>query len=379
MQNEMNQFSETAESAIKINFKITEQDFMTQMDFIMEKVVSKLNMKSRIMLCASVLLVVLLLAVMDWRRYLPIILLLLLLAALLLALNKLFALILRITNSNAAKAQRESGAFDSPVEAVFYPDRLTITGAATHSVFQWDEMTNAYETTDGLHMVHHASRYFYIPARFFDDNSAAAVTALLQQTLGEKFSRDAQMMTPDTAENPGEGVQPLTDEAEPVFRYDFAMTGRDVTAVSGRRSRIMLTAAGAVIAAVCGIWAYGSIKNGNTYNAVFGILIGLAVIVVFVSTYVKNFAAANYPSKNISLRWYDDHVTAVVYQEDEGFNRVPYAKIKKISRQGSLTVVTFQDNTFLFVPQSSFSNEGERAELEEFLNKKQLKYSKLKY
>ena len=111
----------------------------------------------------------------------------------------------------------------------------------------------------------------------------------------------------------------------------------------------------------------------------FGILIGLAVIVVFVSTYVKNFAAANYPSKNISLRWYDDHVTAVVYQEDEGFNRVPYAKIKKISRQGSLTVVTFQDNTFLFVPQSSFSNEGERAELEEFLNKKQLKYSKLKY
>ena len=92
MQNEMNQFSETAESAIKINFKITEQDFMTQMDFIMEKVVSKLNMKSRIMLCASVLLVVLLLAVMDWRRYLPIILLLLLLAALLLALNKLFAL-----------------------------------------------------------------------------------------------------------------------------------------------------------------------------------------------------------------------------------------------------------------------------------------------
>ena len=129
----------------KVNYKITERDFMDQTDFIIAKTVSRMKLKSRIMLSVSVVLVVLLLAVTDWNRYLLLIIFLLLLSALLLVLNKIFALILRLANKNAAKARREAGEFDLPMEADFYPDRLTILGALTHSVFQWNEITNAFE------------------------------------------------------------------------------------------------------------------------------------------------------------------------------------------------------------------------------------------
>lgn len=362
--------------AIKIKYKITEQDFMTQMDFMIKKTVSGMKLKSRFMLCVSDLLIVLLLAMIDWRGYLPIIIFLSFMSVLLLGLNQIFVFILRMANAKNVKERRKAGEFDSPIEASFYPDRMTVTGSATHSVFQWNEMTGAYEVADGLYIVHQQYRYFYIPARFFDKNTSAVVTDILQQSLGKKFSRDAQMNLPETAENPGEAVKPAAEEGEPAFRYDFAMTGKDMTAVSGRSSRIMLAAVGAVIAAICGSWAYGSIKNGNTYYAVLAVLVCVIMIVVFVSTYNKKMNAANFPTKNISLRWYGDHVTVVTYQEDEATNLVPYSKLKKIKRQGNLTVMLFKDNTFLYVPQSSFSDDAERAKFEEFLKEKIIKYFK---
>lgn len=360
----------------RIRFVVNEKDFGHEMDVIIAKTLSGLKPAAQVHLTISLLLVVLLLAVTGWQRHLVMIVILLLLTVLVIAWKVIFGFLLRKSSEKTVKVKRQAGEFDAPMEAVFYPDRLSITGADTHSVFPWNEITGAYETAEGLYLVEHRNRYLYFPARFFDQDTAFAVTSFLTQALGKKFQRETLMNLPGVPEVPGETAQPVTEESEPKYQFDYAMTGKDVSAVAGRSGRIILTVFGLLIAAVCGLMAWRFLQRGNTYSAVFTLIICLAVIVVFVCTYLKNVGAGNYPTKQVNLQWYDDHVTTVTHQEDAGFHRVPYVKLKQIRRQGHLTVITFKDNTFLYVPQSAFSDEGQRINFETFLKEKCVEYSK---
>ncbi|MBQ1555427.1 MAG: hypothetical protein IIZ68_08215 [Clostridia bacterium] len=65
----------------------------------------------------------------------------------------------------------------------------------------------------------------------------------------------------------------------------------------------------------------------------------------------------------------------MIHQADEGFHRVPYVKLRKLRRQGHLTVIAFHDNTFLYVPRTAFSDEGQRTAFEAFLKEKCAEYS----
>ncbi len=366
---------EPNEEIARVRFVVNEQDFGREMDFIIARTLAGLKPATQVELTISLLLVVLLLAATGWQRHLAIIVVLLLLAVLVVAWKVIFGWVLRKSYDKMVKVKQQTGEFDAPMEAVFYPNRITLTGADTHSVFPWNEITNAYETPDGLYLVHQRNRYLYVPARFFDQETAVAITSFLAQTLGKQFERETPMTLSGMAEMPGETAQPVMEENEARYQFDYDMTGKDISAVAGRSSRIILTVFGLLIAVVCGLMAWRFLQRGSTYAAVSAPVVCLIVIAVFVYTYLKIEGAGNYPTKQVTLRWYDDHVTTVTHQEDEGFHRVPYVKLKKVRRQGHLTVITFKDNMFLYVPQSAFSDEGQRTSFEIFLKEKCVKYS----
>lgn len=355
----------------RVPFAVNEQDFERETDFIHTKVLSGMKTVTQVQLTVSLLLVTGLLAVTGWRRHLAIIALLLLLTVLVVAWKGISGWMLRRGSQKSAKTMRDAGEFDAPMEAVFYPDRLSITGADTHSVFPWERITDAFETADGLYLVYQRNRYLYVPARFFRQDTAFAVTSFLEQTLGKKFQREGRMTVSDTAAMPGGTAQPVTEPNQPAYQFEFVMTGKDMSAVAGRMARILLTVCGLFVTLMCVAMAWGILQRGNAVAAVVALAIFCVVIIVaFVRIYRKHIGASNYPERQVTMRWYDDHVTTVIHQADEGFHRVPYAKLRKIRRQGHLTVIAFHDNTFLYVPRTAFSDEGQQTAFEAFLKEK---------
>ena len=104
----------------------------------------------------------------------------------------------------------------------------------------------------------------------------------------------------------------------------------------------------------------------------------LMILLVFVLAFVKaRRQEMALPSKAISLRWYDDHVTVITHQADEAVNQIVYRKMKAIRRQGKMTVIIFKDGTFLYVPLSAAESKEKFTDWERFLKEKHHKYSNM--
>lgn len=360
----------------KIQYQITPPDSRRRTVFITDRLLKQVKIPSlwvRLLYTLPLAALLVLLALDNARERIPLLAVLAALIVFLLTWQMLFRMFV-LRKLNRVMQQRELAEEEAfPTEAAFYPDRLTITHARTHSVFPWQEITDVYESADGLYLVHQRTRYLYLPARFFDPASALAVTSFLQQTFGVKYARVALMQAAISPESVGEVGQPEKEAEPPRWQFDFAMTGAEVSAVAGWKRNRLLAAATVLVTAGCLLHAH----SGNIRAAAMAVAVWLMILLVFVLAFVKaRRQEMALPSKAISLRWYDDHVTVITHQADEAVNQIGYRKMKAIRRQGKMTVIIFKDGTFLYVPLSAAESKEKFTDWERFLKEKYYKYSK---
>ena len=357
----------------KIAFTVTEQDYRREMNAVMDRWWQKVNMKRSAqlsILVPGILAIAIIVKSENAVSFLPVIIVIALFNLYLFLWKYIFRAIWRKGIDKTVKLLDEAGEMNLPSDAVFYPDHVTVINAQTNSVFPLNEITNAYEAADGLYPVHQNNRYLYFPARFFDQNSAFAITSFLQQALGALFQREAYLQVPAVAEHPGEVQQPRRDEETPRYRFDFVMTGKDMAAVAGRSGKNVLLIVGLLFTAFCGVLLYRSVQLGDYRPALIAGLSYAAILFVVVSVRVKlRRANQALSSKTVRLYWYDDHVTSVTKREgdNDGVNKINYVKLKKLRRQGKLSVVVFKDNSFLYLPPSAFTDGKQRQEFEAFI------------
>lgn len=364
----------------KIQYRLTDEDNRQRTAVIADRLLAQVKiprLRVRLFYLLPILVLLLLLALDDAAGNLPEILALAVLAIFILAWQRLFRALIQRQIAKNTEPQKQSGELYLPTEAVFYPDRLTITHARTHSVFPWQEITHVYESADGLCLVHQNYRYLYVPARFFDPNTAFAVTSFLQQIFGRNFVRGALMRAAETHEDVGEVQQPRREEETPNYQFDFVMTGSDTAAVTLRNTKRVLSALGSIFSAGC-LWCAVRLAMEENIRAV--LVVGLVWLIVMAVGALALMNAQRrqraVPDKSLSLRWFDDHVTVVTCQEDEAVNQIDYRRLKRVRRQRTLTVIELQDQSFLYVPASAAQSQEQLAEFREFLKEKILKYSK---
>lgn len=372
----------TAEPIFTIDYLHTKQDGEKQAAFIVDRLFAQakgLSLRARLtVILPSVAVLGLLLldgAAKHWRGIAAVAVL----DVILLTWRPILRAAAKRKNAKAVAIRQEAGELDLPTEVAFYSDRLVITNARTRSEFPWNEITNVIETADGLHLIHQKNRYLFLPARFFDAASALTTAEFLRQTAGAAYERQALMRAPDTAEAVEAVGQPDREEATPRYAFRFTMTGTDTAAVTGRTGRTMLRVIDLLAAVICALTVYRGMQTGNFLPAAVAAVCSVVSIIVLYTTFAKALQqnAGFLPDKDVTLQWYDDHVTAVTHREEEGVSFIPYRKLRAVSRLGKLTVIDCKDHTCLFVPHSAAQNAEELAEWERFLREMINKYSKL--
>ena len=366
-----------------IKYLLTEQDDRQAMncflDDLFDSIYSKRKSGRRMIIIsmAITLLATLFLVILDGisKHYL-LVLFVVLLAAIVAGWRYINQFLLRLANQGSIKARKDAGEYDVPTEAAFYEDRFTVTNGDKHGVVSWEDVTSAFENADGLFLIHQNYAYFYIPARFFDQASAESLRTFLENKLGQKFSVKAPMHIADCAANAGEIRQTTVDADAPRFSFAFEMKGSEITNISGYNGRIILAVVGALLTVVCVWFAVSSVMDGNIRRVVYAAAVYVIVVAAGASGFIQALKSRGDISENVTLNWYDDHVTVLTEKDDQMINRVSYGKLKKLRRQKNLTAVFFKDNTFIYVPHSAAKNDDEFVEWENFLSKKIDKYSK---
>lgn len=370
-----------SEPIFTINYLLTRQDGEKQSAFIVDRLFAQaksisLRPRLTVILPSIAVLGLLLLdgAAEHWRGIAAVAVL----DVMLLAWRGIFRAVLKKKNAKAVAIRQEAGELDLPTQAAFYPDRLTVTNARNRSEFPWNEITNVIENADGLHLIHQKNRYLFLPARFFNADTALAATDFLQQTAGAGYERQALMQVPNTAEAVGTVGQPDREEDTPRYAFRFTMTGADTVSVTGRTGKTMLLVIALLAAFICALTVYHGFQTGRFLPAGVAAVCSVVSIIVLYTAFAKaqQQNAALIPDKDITLQWYDDHVTAITHREEEGVSFIPYRKLRAVKRQGARTVIWCKDHTCLFVPHTAVRNADELAGWEGFLREMIKKYSK---
>ena len=369
---------------LKINYLITENDDRRAMNCFIDELFNTLYSKGKkgrlvttIALIVTVVATFALVLLDGVSKHYLLVIIVVFLAAIVAGWRYINKSLLKIVNKGSIKARKNAGEYDVPTEAVFYEDKLTVTNGQKHGVVPWEEFSSAFENAEGLFLIHHQYVYFFIPARFFDRDSAEAVRLFVQKVLGEKFSVKTPMNAPDSSEKTGEIKEASSEDEATAFRFDFQMKGSDVTKISSLNIKKILAALLALFTLICVWFATLSALDGNYCRAAYTAIVYVILTAAGAAGFIKALRARGDTSKNISLNWCDDHVTVLVHREDPVINRVSYVKLKKIRRHNELTAVFFKDNTFLYVPRSAAKDSDEFHKWEVFIQEKLDKYSKL--
>ncbi len=372
------------EPLYSIKYQLTEQDARLALDCFIDDMFDKIYNKrkfsriiTRIAMMIIIAAVIGIVMLDGFAKHYWLMIFAILLTAVIFGWKPVNKRLLKFANEGSIKARREAGEFNSPVEALFYEDKFTVTDSSGNGVIPWEELTSALETSDGLFLIHRKYVYFFIPARFFDKISADEMLSFIQQKLGDKFTVKSQMIPPVYAEETGVVRQTTFNEESPQFSFDFEMTGKDITRVAGYTGKIIFSVIGALFTLLCVLFAVNAAIDGNYRRAGYAAFAYVVVIAAGAFGLMKALRERGEISENVTLNWYDDHVTAITHKEEETVNRESYGNLKKIRRHKGLTAVFFKDNKFLYVPQKSAQNDAEFTEWENFLIEKLKKYSKL--
>ena len=362
----------------RLIFRLTEADNRSLSAFIAEETLSRVRipaLHTRVLYILPLVALMAFLALDDAAAHAVWLAILALLVVLILLWRVLFRARMRRMTERALRRQEQD--FENPSEAAFFADRLTVTNDMTHSVYPWEEITSACECADGLYLVHLTNRYLYLPVRFFSPETAMRVTDALESILAGRFTRRAHMQVSAASEDPGEAGTPDREEGTPLYAYDFMMTGADFAEVSVRSGRRVLLGVALALALPAGWIVVRSMESGRMLPAAVAVIGWVIVTASGLAALGRIRRESTVPDRDVSLRWYGDHVTVVTHQADESYHLIPYRRIKRVCRDSARTVVRLYDGSVLSVPHNAVQPAEKRSEWEDFLKENIRENSKL--
>lgn len=264
---------------------------------------------------------------------------------------------------------REAGEIDLAAKMCFYEDRIEIINSISHTSMSFEEIPKIRELADGIYIIHQNGRFSYIPARFFNKDTAFQITSFLQHDPGI-YIRFAVMNVPDKAEFPGEVSSPSKEEAEPCYEFDFLMEQKDVIALSRHStlSRLIIRIMICVAITVFCFTFTAPIEFLTVilrFAGIFGTIMTLVYIIVIFKSFGVTKSINKFTPKNMHQKYFDDHVTLVT---DKSLLKVRYNKIKSVKHSNNVIMITLKDNTFVYIPKSAAQSEQQFAEFEQFIS-----------
>lgn len=252
-----------------------------------------------------------------------------------------------------------------PIKLIFYEDRIERINSASYVILGFEEITRMCELKDGLYIIYQNGRFTYIPARFFNKDFAFQIMSFLHQKLGARYKRFAYMDVSDAAEYPGEPTSPMVEETEPRYEFDFVMKKKDVAAMTRGNSllcSVITTVIFAVISAVC-LSCHASYEILSCLLYLFGLIAGIAAVLLLLITF-KSFSLNKFASKNMHMKFFDDHVTMIT---EKSVKKRNYAMIKSVERLKKFIRIILNNSTLLYVPESAAQSAEQFAEFEQFI------------
>lgn len=356
----------------EINYQRTEQDYKTSTENYLNMIFNnKRKQTLRLIIIAGciVALVLLIAAAVifppDSSEILNVILNLAIVVFILLFFIKFLPDINKKNISKRAENAAKTGEVNIPTKISFYYDRIEQMNSASHTVIPLEEIPKIFELADGMYIIHQNTKCTYIPARFFDKDSALKITEFLRQRFGANYVRTDYMNVPDAAEYAGEPSGPLVEESAPKYEFDFIMERRDVNELSRGMSllrSVIITIIFSVLAIVCFLH-YILVYNSSFLLYVLGMLSLIAAAFFALITF-KSFSLNKFVSKNMHIRFFDDHVTMIT---EKSVSKKDYKNIKNVKRFKEFIRVMLNDNTFFYVPESAAQSAEQFAEFERFI------------
>ena len=114
--------------------------------------------------------------------------------------------------------RRKSGFL--PRELTFEENGVRTKGRSADFVIGFDEIERAYELSDGIFLQMENTQYLWIPARFFDAESAEGARNTLKDAFGKKFIIKETLVLPERTERP-EKEDPIAPEGDALIEFDI--------------------------------------------------------------------------------------------------------------------------------------------------------------
>lgn len=257
----------------------------------------------------------------------------------------------------------ESGEVDTPTRLSLYRDRLQLSNQLSNSEYLYDNIT-VNENAEGLAILLGSDVVSYVPARFFDRNTAFQITSFLGQKLGARYRREAYMQVGVTAQSVAEVAQ----EEAPLYEFNFVTCQKDTRPIAGRDAwqSVLLFVLG-FGAAMLVTWLLGKYVWKMFYIAMVTIG-GLFVTMVIGVTYglIIQLFKKEFP-ETVYQKYFHDRMKITVRNTE---TTIPYDKIKKVGFFKDSVVIDTKDGKWQYVPKAQFANEQKAQKFVQFLQER---------
>lgn len=216
-----------------VNYLLTEEDFVSSTDIYINRLTSRKRLLSRstsiaLMIAGSASLFILFAFALYMSRgtddsFPGIILAVAILYSAISAFSILSPKIIKKRMEKDLAQKRAENAFDVPTLVRFYSGGVEICSINSRSISPYDAFARVFECQEGLFLVHFNGTIYFLPARYFDSQSADKITAHLFEKFGMRYTRESVMQTSENAEFAGQTLMPEDESEKSKFSLDFEL------------------------------------------------------------------------------------------------------------------------------------------------------------